>query len=83
MQLKAQKLGLTRVPAPQGTESAEHAEWTWGQNFHARVADLEGLDVGSLNLDPAMPTLVISDVVLSYLESDWTIALIRNVLGYF
>lgn len=74
VQLKAQKLGLAR------RQNHEPPEWTWGQNFRAREADLEGLDVGSLELDQETPTLIISDVVLSYLESDWTVELIRNVL---
>lgn len=77
VQLKAQKLGLTRKAGD------FEDEWTWGSNFCVRAADLEGLDAGTLGLDSGVPTLVISDVVLSYLESDWTVALIKNVISFF
>lgn len=77
VQLKAQKLGLARK------SSDSEDEWTWGPNFRVRAADLEGLDVKTLGLDASTPTLVLSDVVLSYLESDWTVALIPNVLSAF
>ena len=77
MQLKAQKLGLSRRQTEFGDE------WTWGENFRVRAADLEGLDASKLGLARDVPTLVLSDVVLSYLESDWTVALIPGVLRAF
>ena len=64
-QLKAQKLKLTK------------REWGYGdsehENYELRAGDLEEDFLPALEMSPALPTLVLSDVVLSYLESDATV----------
>ncbi|CAL6006978.1 Leucine_carboxyl methyltransferase [Hexamita inflata] len=75
-QTKAHKLGFTK-------QNDETYVIPNHPNYKLVSADLEDDFLGKLGIDQALPTLVISDVVLSYLESDSTVELVEKLGNYF
>eukprot|EP00703_Trepomonas_sp_PC1_P001469 JAP95137.1 Leucine carboxyl methyltransferase [Trepomonas sp. PC1] len=53
------------------------------ENYHLYGQDLEEEFLERIKIDFATPTIIISDVVLSYLESDFTIALFDQIKQHF
>lgn len=53
------------------------------ENYILYPADLETDFFNTINADKTLPTLFLSDVVVSYLESDNTVELVKNLKKYF